>query len=167
MKVSKRFLLLALANTLAAFLLAAGIVLYERHVFSGLNKLSYTRLWCDGCFVSAVIFLGSGILVAVSRNGGFDSISYAFSRLAKRFIPLADKSQDSGKAQDSGKSQYSGKARDSSKAQDSGKDQCAKNQSYLEYVKERHADGKKSPHPLLMVAGSVMLLASFILLVLA
>ncbi|MBQ3981450.1 MAG: DUF3899 domain-containing protein, partial [Treponema sp.] len=135
--------------TLAAFLLAAGIVLYERHVFSGLNKLSYTRLWCDGCFVSAVIFLGSGILVAVSRNGGFDSISYAFSRLAKRFIPLADKSQDSGKAQDS------------------GKDQCAKNQSYLEYVKERHADGKKSPHPLLMVAGSVMLLASFILLVLA
>lgn len=155
MKVSKRFLLLALANTLAAFLLAAGIVLYERHVFSGLNKLSYTRLWCDGCFVSAVIFLGSGILVAVSRNGGFDSISYAFSRLAKRFIPLA------------GKSQYSGKARDSSKDQDSGKDQCAKNQSYLEYVKERHADGKKSPHPLLMVAGSVMLLASFILLVLA
>ncbi|MBQ1593036.1 MAG: DUF3899 domain-containing protein [Treponema sp.] len=149
MKVSKRFLLLALANTLAAFLLAAGIVLYERHVFSGLNKLSYTRLWCDGCFVSAVIFLGSGILVAVSRNGGFDSISYAFSRLAKRFIPLA------------------GKARDSSKARDSGKDQCAKNQSYLEYVKERHADGKKSPHPLLMVAGSVMLLASFILLVLA
>ena len=149
MKVSKRFLLLALANTLAAFLLAAGIVLYERHVFSGLNKLSYTRLWCDGCFVSAVIFLGSGILVAVSRNGGFDSISYAFSRLAKRFIPFA------------GKSQYSGKA------QDSGKDQCAKNQSYLEYVKERHADGKKSPHPLLMVAGSVMLLASFILLVLA
>lgn len=143
MKVSKRFLLLALANTLAAFLLAAGIVLYEKHVFSGLNKLSYTRLWCDGCFVSAVIFLGSGILVAVSRNGGFDSISYAFSRLAKRFIPLA------------GKSQYS------------GKDQCAKNQSYLEYVKERHADGKKSPHPLLMVAGSVMLLASFILLVLA
>lgn len=137
MKVSKRFLLLALANTLAAFLLAAGIVLYERHVFSGLNKLSYIRLWCDGCFVSAVIFLGSGILVAVSRNGGFDSISYAFSRLAKRFIPLA------------------------------GKDQCAKNQSYLEYVKERHADGKKSPHPLPMVAGSVMLLASFILLVLA
>ena len=155
MKVSKRFLLLALANTLAAFLLAAGIVLYERHVFSGLNKLSYTRLWCDGCFVSAVIFLGSGILVAVSRNGGFDSISYAFSRLAKRFIPLA------------GKSQYSGKARDLSKSQYSGKDQCAKNQSYLEYVKERHADGKKSPHPLLMVAGSVMLLASFILLVLA
>lgn len=149
MKVSKRFLLLALANTLAAFLLAAGIVLYERHVFSGLNKLSYTRLWCDGCFVSAVIFLGSGILVAVSRNGGFDSISYAFSRLAKRFIPLV------------GKSQYSGKD------QNSGKDQCAKNQSYLEYVKERHADGKKSPHPLLMVAGSVMLLASFILLVLA
>lgn len=149
MKVSKRFLLLALANTLAAFLLAAGIVLYERHVFSGLNKLSYTRLWCDGCFVSAVIFLGSGILVAVSRNGGFDSISYAFSRLAKRFIPLA------------------GKARDSSKARDLSKDQCAKNQSYLEYVKERHADGKKSPHPLLMVAGSVMLLASFILLVLA
>lgn len=155
MKVSKRFLLLALANTLAAFLLAAGIVLYERHVFSGLNKLSYTRLWCDGCFVSAVIFLGSGILVAVSRNGGFDSISYAFSRLAKRFIPLA------------GKSQYSGNAEGASKAQDSGKDQCAKNQSYLEYVKERHADGKKSPHPLLMVAGSVMLLASFILLVLA
>ncbi len=149
MKVSKRFLLLALANTLAAFLLAAGIVLYERHVFSGLNKLSYTRLWCDGCFVSAVIFLGSGILVAVSRNGGFDSISYAFSRLAKRFIPLA------------------GKTRNSSKDQDSGKDQGAKNQSYLEYVKERHADGKKSPHPLLMVAGSVMLLASFILLVLA
>lgn len=149
MKVSKRFLLLALANTLAAFLLAAGIVLYERHVFSGLNKLSYTRLWCDGCFVSAVIFLGSGILVAVSRNGGFDSISYAFSRLAKRFIPLA------------GKSQYSGNAEGASK------DQCAKNQSYLEYVKERHADGKKSPHPLLMVAGSVMLLASFILLVLA
>lgn len=149
MKVSKRFLLLALANTLAAFLLAAGIVLYERHVFSGLNKLSYTRLWCDGCFVSAVIFLGSGILVAVSRNGGFDSISYAFSRLAKRFIPLAGKSEDSGKAQNS------------------GKDQCAKNQSYLEYVKERHADGKKSPHPLLMVAGSIMLLASFILLVLA
>lgn len=149
MKVSKRFLLLAIANTLAAFLLAAGIVLYERHVFSGLNKLSYTRLWCDGCFVSAVIFLGSGILVAVSRNGGFDSISYAFSRLAKRFIPLA------------GKSQYSGKD------QDSGKEQCAKNQSYLEYVKERHADGKTSPHPLLMVAGSVMLLASFILLVLA
>lgn len=149
MKVSKRFLLLAIANTLVAFLLAAGIVLYERHVFSGLNKLSYTRLWCDGCFVSAVIFLGSGILVAVSRNGGFDSISYAFSRLAKRFIPLA------------GKSQYSGKD------QDSGKEQCAKNQSYLEYVKERHADGKTSPHPLLMVAGSVMLLASFILLVLA
>lgn len=149
MKVSKRFLLLALANTLAAFLLAAGIVLYERHVFSGLNKLSYTRLWCDGCFVSAVIFLGSGILVAVSRNGGFDSISYAFSRLAKRFIPLA------------------GNARDSGNAEGAGKDQCAKNQSYLEYVKERHADGKKSPHPLLMVAGSVMLLASFILLVLA
>ena len=155
MKVSKRFLLLALANTLAAFLLAAGIVLYERHVFSGLNKLSYTRLWCDGCFVSAVIFLGSGILVAVSRNGGFDSISYAFSRLAKRFIPLAGKSQDLGKVRDSSKSQYS------------DKDQYAKNQSYLEYVKERHADGKKSPHPLLMVAGSVMLLASFILLVLA
>ena len=155
MKFSKRFLLLALANTLAAFLLAAGIVLYERHVFSGLNKLSYTRLWCDGCFVSAVFFLGSGILVAVSRNGGFDSISYAFFRLAKRFIPLA------------GKSQHSGKAQDLSKAQDSGKDLCAKNQSYLEYVKERHADGKKSPHPLLMVAGSVMLLASFILLVLA
>lgn len=155
MKVSKRFLLLALANTLAAFLLAAGIVLYERHVFSGLNKLSYTRLWCDGCFVSAVIFLGSGILVAVSRNGGFDSISYAFSRLAKRFIPLA------------GKSQYSGNARNSGNAEGAGKDQCAKNQSYLEYVKERHADGKKSPHPLLMVAGSVMLLASFILLVLA
>lgn len=155
MKVSKRFLLLALANTLAAFLLAAGIVLYERHVFSGLNKLSYTRLWCDGCFVSAVIFLGSGILVAVSRNGGFDSISYAFSRLAKRFIPLA------------GKSQYSGKARDSGNAEGAGKDQGAKNQSYLEYVKERHAGGKKSPHPLLMVAGSVMLLASFILLVLA
>lgn len=155
MKVSKRFLLLALANTLAAFLLAAGIVLYERHVFSGLNKLSYTRLWCDGCFVSAVIFLGSGILVAVSRNGGFDSISYAFSRLAKRFIPLA------------GKSQYSGKAQDSGNAEGAGKNQCAKNQSYLEYVKEKHADGKKSPHPLLMVAGSVMLLASFILLVLA
>jgi len=155
MKVSKRFLLLALANTLAAFLLAAGIVLYERHVFSGLNKLSYTRLWCDGCFVSAVIFFGSGILVAVSRNGGFDSISYAFSRLAKRFIPLA------------GKSQYSGKARDSGNAEGASEDQCAKNQSYLEYVKERHADGKKSPHPLLMVAGSVMLLASFILLALA
>ncbi|MBQ2481086.1 MAG: DUF3899 domain-containing protein, partial [Treponema sp.] len=110
MKVSKRFLLLALANTLAAFLLAAGIVLYERHVFSGLNKLSYTRLWCDGCFVSAVIFLGSGILVAVSRNGGFDSISYAFSRLAKRFIPSSRKAQDSDQTQKSGKSQYSGKA---------------------------------------------------------
>jgi hypothetical protein len=151
MKVSKRFLLLALANTLAAFLLAAGIVLYERHVFSGLNKLSYTRLWCDGCFVSAVIFLGSGILVAVSRNGGFDSISYAFSRLAKRFIPSSRKAQDSDQTQKSGQSSV----------------QSAKKQSYLEYVKERHADGKKSPHPLLMVAGSVMLLASFILLVLA
>ncbi|MBQ1644383.1 MAG: hypothetical protein II103_07640, partial [Treponema sp.] len=64
-------------------------------------------------------------------------------------IPLARKSEDSGKARDSGKDQY------------------AKNQSYLEYVKERHADGKKSPHLLLMVAGSVMLFASFILLVLA
>ncbi|MBO4385858.1 MAG: DUF3899 domain-containing protein [Treponema sp.] len=137
MKFEKRFILLALANTLAAFVLAAGIVLYERHVFSGLEKLSYTRLWCDGCFVSAVIFLGSGILVAISRNGGFDSISYAFSSLAKRFIPSAGKSTGS------------------------------KKQSYLEYVKERHADGKKSPHPLLMIAGSVMLLASFILLVLA
>ena len=155
MKVSKRFLLLALANTLAAFLLSAGIVLYERHVFSGLNKLSYTRLWCDGCFVSAVIFLGSGILVAVSRNGGFDSISYAFSRLAKRFIPLA------------GKSQYSGNAEGASKDQNSGKDQCAKNQSYLEYVRQRHADGKKSPHPAIMISGGIMLLASFILLALA
>ncbi|MBO7613633.1 MAG: DUF3899 domain-containing protein [Treponema sp.] len=151
MKVSKRFLLLALANTLAALALAAGIVLYERHVFSGLDKLSYIRLWCDGCFVSAVIFLGSGILVAVSRNGGFDSISYAFSRLAKRFIPSSRKAQDSDQTQKSGQSSV----------------QSAKNQSYLEYVKERHADGKKSPHPLLMVAGSVMLLLSFILLVLA
>ncbi|MBP5576404.1 MAG: DUF3899 domain-containing protein [Treponema sp.] len=151
MKVSKRFLLLALANTLAALALAAGIVLYERHVFSGLDKLSYIRLWCDGCFVSAVIFLGSGILVAVSRNGGFDSISYAFSRLAKRFIPSSRKAQDSDQTQKSSQSSV----------------QTAKNQSYLEYVKERHADGKKSPHPLLMVAGSVMLLLSFILLVLA
>lgn len=151
MKVSKRFFLLALANTLAALALAAGIVLYERHVFSGLDKLSYIRLWCDGCFVSAVIFLGSGILVAVSRNGGFDSISYAFSRLAKRFIPSSRKAQDSDQTQKSGQSSV----------------QSAKNQSYLEYVKERHADGKKSPHPLLMVAGSVMLLLSFILLVLA
>ncbi|MBP5437542.1 MAG: DUF3899 domain-containing protein [Treponema sp.] len=151
MKVSKRFLLLALANTLAALALAAGIVLYERHVFSGLDKLSYIRLWCDGCFVSAVIFLGSGILVAVSRNGGFDSISYAFSRLAKRFIPSSRKAQDSDQTQKSGQSSV----------------QTAKNQSYLEYVKERHTDGKKSPHPLLMIAGSVMLLLSFILLVLA
>lgn len=131
----KRFVLLTLACTAAASAFAAGIFIYELNVFSGLEKLSYARLWCDGCFVSAVIFLGAGTLVAIKRNGGFDSINYALSRLAKRFIPLTC--------------------------------QPAKNQSYLEYIKERQASGRKSPHPCIMIAGSAMLIASFILLALA
>jgi len=133
----KGFFLLTLASTACASAFAGAIVIYELNVFSGLDKLSFARLWCDGCFISAVFFLGAGILVAVKRNGGFDSINYAFSQLAKRFWRPAKNSADK------------------------------KNQSYLEYVRQRHADGKKSPHPAIMISGGIMLLASFILLALA
>ena len=128
---------MTLASTACAAAFAGAIVLYELNVFRGLDKLSYARLWCDGCFISAVFFLGAGILVAVKRNGGFDSINYAFLQLSKRFWRPSKNS-----------------------------DGC-KNQSYLEYVRQRHAGGKKSPHPAIMISGSIMLLASFILLALA
>lgn len=65
--------------------LAAGITFYERSVFYAQEKISMARFWCDGCFISAVLFIGCGILISISKDGGFYSTRYAFLSLSSRF----------------------------------------------------------------------------------
>ena len=46
------------------------------------------RYFSDGCFVSAVIFVGMGLLLWVSSTGFFDIFGYAMKSLLVLFTPL-------------------------------------------------------------------------------
>ena len=69
-----------------ALVVAVAVVLWERASFTA-SGAAFTifRLWCDGCFVSAIVFLSVGMILLVERWGGFDSLSYSAGRLFSRF----------------------------------------------------------------------------------
>ncbi len=46
------------------------------------------RYFSDGCFVSAVIFVGLGLLLWISTTGFFDIFGYAMKSLLVLFSPL-------------------------------------------------------------------------------
>ncbi len=49
------------------------------------------HIWCDGFFVSAVLFLSGGILTLVSGFGGFDALKYACIKFRERFSASSKK----------------------------------------------------------------------------
>ncbi len=71
---------------LSAFLVALAVMRLESssHAQAG-DPLSTERVWSDGFFVSAALFISIGILSLVSSWGGFDTLSYGASFLAARF----------------------------------------------------------------------------------
>ena len=76
-----KFLLL-----LSAFLIALLVMRWESssHAAAG-DPLPAERVWSDGFFVSAALFLSIGILSLVANWGGFDTMRYGASFLAARF----------------------------------------------------------------------------------
>ncbi len=79
--VSRKFLLL-----LSALLVALLVMRWESssHLAAG-DPLPASRVWSDGFFVSAALFLSIGILSLVSAWGGFDTMAYGAGFLAARF----------------------------------------------------------------------------------
>ncbi|MBQ7165722.1 MAG: DUF3899 domain-containing protein [Treponema sp.] len=71
---------------LAAFLVALLVMRRESssHLEAG-DPLPAGRVWSDGFFVSAALFLSAGILSLVASWGGFDTMAYGASFLAARF----------------------------------------------------------------------------------
>lgn len=49
------------------------------------------RALCDGCFLSFVILTGFGLLVMVSSNGIFDTLSYGVKNFFRLFNPDTSK----------------------------------------------------------------------------
>ena len=56
----------------------------------GYSKVNWFRFLCDGFFVSAVIYLGFGLLSAIAKAGNFYSFSYLFHVMKTTFLPSKD-----------------------------------------------------------------------------
>ncbi len=51
-------------------------VCWARGLFSSQAAVDTYRILCDGCFVSAVLLIGVGLMVLVSNTGAFDILNY-------------------------------------------------------------------------------------------
>ena len=65
-------------NGVIAVIIAFMIALYELDTY-GFNQIHWYRFLCDGFFVSAVLYIGFGLLTMISRAGNFYAFSYLFN----------------------------------------------------------------------------------------
>ena len=70
-----------------ALVIASYVALSQGFVWAGEAYLN-CRFFSDGCFVSAVFFIGLGGLFWISATGFFDIFSYGFKSLLVLFSPL-------------------------------------------------------------------------------
>lgn len=75
------------AAAAGALAVAAAVVLYESSLYESMGFQMQMHVWCDGFFVSAVVFLGIGALVWISELGGFGAMGYLFYMTASIFSP--------------------------------------------------------------------------------
>lgn len=76
--------------TIVAFLfgaLAALFVCMIKDVFAMHEPARILRTLCDAFFLPAVLLLGAGLMVMVSNNGIFDTLSYASRTVFNLLIP--------------------------------------------------------------------------------
>ena len=79
---------ISIAVQLVIALVIAGMVASgQGFALDGAGYLN-CRYFSDGCFVSAVIFVGMGLLLWVSSTGFFDIFGYAMKSLLVLFSPL-------------------------------------------------------------------------------
>ena len=84
-------------TSLAVQLLIAAVIAVMAAVHQGFSLAGEGYLNCrylsDGCFISAVIFIGMGGLLWISTTGFFDIFSYSFKSLLVLFSPLKKASE--------------------------------------------------------------------------
>lgn len=85
MKVNKKTVIATAVQMAIAAVIAVGIAVYQ-----GLGAEWYWNFRClsDGLFVSAVLFIGFGLLIWVAATGFFDIFSYGVKSLLMLFSPL-------------------------------------------------------------------------------
>lgn len=88
----------------AVGLVIAFAVACARGVFRVSGAARVWRILCDGCFVSAVLLMGVGLMTLVSSEGMFDIVSYGFLCLRSTF----QKGEKRGKRLPGGESEENG-----------------------------------------------------------
>ena len=83
-KQSKERLFQYLANGIIAIAVAIAVAVYELNTY-GYSGENWSRFLCDGFFVSAVLYIGFGLLAAISRAGNFYAFSYLLSSVKTTF----------------------------------------------------------------------------------
>ena len=85
MKVNKNTVIATAVQLAVAAVIAVAIAVYQ-----GLGAEWYWNFRClsDGFFVSAVLFVGFGLLIWVASTGFFDIFSYGVKSLLMLFSPL-------------------------------------------------------------------------------
>ena len=80
--------LISIAVQLVIALVIAGMVASGQGFSLAGEVYLNCRYLSDGCFVSAVIFVGMGLLLWISATGFFDIFGYAMKSLLVLFSPL-------------------------------------------------------------------------------
>lgn len=70
-----------------AVVICAAVALYELQSY-GNTPVNRIRFLCDGFFVSAVLFMGFGVMLWISQAGGFHAFSYLLYSVRYTFTPV-------------------------------------------------------------------------------
>lgn len=92
MGFNKKTLLSIAVQLITAVIIAVSVAGYQGFALEQELYLN-CRYLSDGFFVSAVIFVGLGVLLWISTTGFFDIFSYAFKSLLVLFSPLKKASE--------------------------------------------------------------------------
>ncbi|MBQ8554734.1 MAG: DUF3899 domain-containing protein [Clostridia bacterium] len=87
MEAKKSLVISYLVQSVIAIAIAVGVA-WGQGFTTDLELVWWCRLFSDGFFVSALLFIGIGLLIWVSTTGFFDIFSYGFSSLLVLFTPL-------------------------------------------------------------------------------
>ncbi len=71
-------------NLIVAVIISFAISQYEQKTLSQTIEITIIRSWCDGFFVSAVLYLSIGGLSFIARSGGYDAFRYALKKLVDK-----------------------------------------------------------------------------------
>ena len=87
MGFNKKTLISIVVQLVIALVIAGMVASGQGFSLDGAAYLN-SRYFSDGCFVSAVIFVGMGLLLWISATGFFDIFGYAMKSLLVLFSPL-------------------------------------------------------------------------------